>query len=554
MSSHFAVYPTSTPSKTPWKAQYEFPSYANKAVKIVPRIPPKNGSDFIPGNTIRLEFPAQGYVDPSNLTLSFDLKIMLKGTTTDINSNWSLRVQNNVLSTITRIRLLYGATPFEDLIDANQIVRNLTDWTTSNGGVDDQTSVALGIGGVTNIANTEDIWTLGNSRLFSHGIIHGLNGATNNGFNPLIVGTKVFPAGDASATDPFAIRRYQVQLPLGLFNQGKVIPVKWMASQLAVELTLAQPAQCLIFNPLLHCDPLSVSVAATGTPTFSIHNVVMIPEILEYDLSHDEQFLLGLQNGGVPIKISSWHTFTSQQGKQSQNNVAISEKSRYLKAIFAVVRPAIESVLDDSGATFGPLPGTTDTPITIDSYQFRIGGRYFPAAPVICSGWQSNANFINGACEAYTELQKCLKTLGDARLSTSVNARNWGMQAVPVIPSIRHPGYVQGVNGPSNIVTADYLYNWRPNLRSNFGPVGASLSSAPIGGACGLSSGVFCMSTNLETTASGEISGLNAQEQSDITLTIKYSGATNTEMMIQVFTYYDAILNLRENNAVELIE
>jgi hypothetical protein len=39
-----------------------YPSQSNKATKMTPRIPPKNGSAFQPGQIIRLEFPAQGYV------------------------------------------------------------------------------------------------------------------------------------------------------------------------------------------------------------------------------------------------------------------------------------------------------------------------------------------------------------------------------------------------------------------------------------------------------------------------------------------------------------
>lgn len=35
---------------------------------MTPRIPPKNGSTFTPGQVIRLEFPAQGYVNPLNTT------------------------------------------------------------------------------------------------------------------------------------------------------------------------------------------------------------------------------------------------------------------------------------------------------------------------------------------------------------------------------------------------------------------------------------------------------------------------------------------------------
>jgi hypothetical protein len=59
MSSHFAWYPSSDAVTIPWNARYAFPSQANKTNKSTPRIPPKNGSYFQPGQTIRLEFPAQ---------------------------------------------------------------------------------------------------------------------------------------------------------------------------------------------------------------------------------------------------------------------------------------------------------------------------------------------------------------------------------------------------------------------------------------------------------------------------------------------------------------
>lgn len=73
MSSHFAWYPSSDAVTIPWNARYAFPSQANKTNKSTPRIPPKNGSYFQPGQTIRLEFPAQGYVNPQNTTLIMDV-------------------------------------------------------------------------------------------------------------------------------------------------------------------------------------------------------------------------------------------------------------------------------------------------------------------------------------------------------------------------------------------------------------------------------------------------------------------------------------------------
>lgn len=60
MSQHYKWYPSEEDVVVPFNARYSFPSQANKAVKITPRIPPKNGAIFSPGNVIRLEFPAQG--------------------------------------------------------------------------------------------------------------------------------------------------------------------------------------------------------------------------------------------------------------------------------------------------------------------------------------------------------------------------------------------------------------------------------------------------------------------------------------------------------------
>ena len=62
MASHFKWYPSDSETVVPFNARYAFPSQANKAVKMTPRIPPKNSQDFKPGTVIRLEFPAQvGY-------------------------------------------------------------------------------------------------------------------------------------------------------------------------------------------------------------------------------------------------------------------------------------------------------------------------------------------------------------------------------------------------------------------------------------------------------------------------------------------------------------
>lgn len=95
MSSHYRWYPSESEVIVPWNARYSFPSQANKAVKMTPRIPPKNGAIFNPGSVIRLEFPAQGYVNPNNTTLEFDVTLIY-GQILVGDKSTSVRFQNNV--------------------------------------------------------------------------------------------------------------------------------------------------------------------------------------------------------------------------------------------------------------------------------------------------------------------------------------------------------------------------------------------------------------------------------------------------------------------------
>jgi hypothetical protein len=84
-----------------------------------------------------------------------------------------------------------------------------------------------------------------------------------------------------------------------------------------------------------------------------------------------------------------------------------------------------------------------------------------------------------------------------------------------------------------------------------------------------LGSQCFAMAIDLETSNGVEISGLNAEEQSDIALIANWksgqqSGLTTTingnvitggvPTALEVYSYYDAMIVLRENNVLELIQ
>lgn len=543
MSAHFKWYPASEEVVVPWNARYSFPSQSNKAVKITPRIPPKSGSAFAPGQVIRVEFPAQGYVNPLNTTLEFD--VTLYGFSTA--DQQIVRFQNNIQSIFSRVRLLYGATPLEDMINYNVIVRSLTEWTATNQHMTmDQTSICEGIGGTTiaTDSNSTPYFGVVNTR---NKYIHGVSvtnpvasnfmGGDDLGFIPQ--GSEV-PAGITGNGSTGVTRRYQINFALGLFTQDKLIPTKFMASQLAIELTLEQPNACI------YVPPTSVT-AISGSPTYGVGNVNLIPEILEFDASYDSMFLAGLRDGGVPLKFSSWHTFTfSSSG--ANVNLLVQERSRSVKALFAVQRRQQPTFFTDSHATL--YDTSVNGASTLQNYQFRIGGRYFPAAPVQCSSNVGSA-YSNGAAEAYVELQKALNVVGDYRLSTNCNASRWGLQ-----------------NAGGILQEYDYMHSLRQILTNGVTTVNViegktNSFSGTLGSQC------FGMAIDLETSNGVEISGLNAEEQSDIALIANWTQpqvtgapqstngipvAGGVPTALEVYSYYDAMIVLRENNVLELIQ
>jgi len=88
-----------------------------------------------------------------------------------------------------------------------------------------------------------------------------------------------------------------------------------------------------------------------GALNYAVHNVNLIPEILEFDASYDTAFLQGLQNGGVPLKFASWHTFLFSSAGAQNVNLLIQERSRSVKSIFTVQRISQPDVTIDNGAS-----------------------------------------------------------------------------------------------------------------------------------------------------------------------------------------------------------
>lgn len=111
----------------------------------------------------------------------------------------------------------------------------------------------------------------------------------------------------------------------GLMTCKKLIPLKFMAAQLAIELTLNTEAVALIGT-------------ATLSPTITVSNVNMVAELLDFGDTYDASFYKGMETYGVPLKFASWHfhSFATQGAGNSQ--FQIHERARSIKMAFAVVK------------------------------------------------------------------------------------------------------------------------------------------------------------------------------------------------------------------------
>lgn len=300
--------------------------------------------------------------------------------------------------------------------------------------------------------------------------------------------------------------RYSVPLISGLFNCNKLLPLKWLAAQWALELEVGDVSETMITTKALLDD---------SSLTFTLSNVHFCTELLEFPDTYDTAFYVGLSNGGVPIKFNTWryHTFNITG---TTNHLQIHERARSIKAAYAwVVDRTQKSRACDRYAAFFKLnskleeannlamgskitkstDAKTEATGRIKQYQYRVGGSYFPAQPVDCS---------NGGVEAYNELLKALDGMNDFTFNHNIRPSQWtGFQ------------HIQDIGEK------------------------------------------FCMALEFEhaDVVPDTITGISGEEQSDIALQIDLTDAPEAgyAKAVDVFLAVDAMIVIGTGNTVKLI-
>jgi hypothetical protein len=464
----------------PWQAQYTFPTQATRVNKATVKIPPKNGGVYSKGDTIRIEFPADSYLNPMNSYLAFDFKEK----SDSITSRFQRGGAQNL---IKRCRILYGSMVLEDIQEYKTLVRLFSEAAVSN---DYATSCGSILDGMSGPFEYNQAATAAES--YSQNSLLSLGGPGSPD-ESLTDSLHKFYSIDERTIGRLLVnnsngnpRRFVLNLMSGLLTSKKLIPLKWMASQLTIELTLA--------------DELDAMMGSDSTiPGYQIENVDFVAELIEFDSTYDSAFFSGLTNGGVPLKFSSWHYHTFSVTGANQM-FQIHERSRSVKSAFAVVRDTGLSVKTDSDKFYHACGEDYDVDGlvtnrgagTIDEFQWRVGGRYYPAQPV---------QVRKGGAEAFAELSKAVNALGDYTRPSHINFLEWTTY--------------NGLGTGSKFIMA-------------------------------------CEFENVDVVPD-TIAGLNAEEQSDIALSVKMSAPPAPGKKLDIFMNFDALLVIRDGNVVDLI-
>lgn len=561
MSSQF-LFEKGVQEVVPYNAQFHFPSQATRTKKTTIKLPPKTAkSPYNVNDIIRFEFPASGYLNPLSVMWELDVYLL------SVNNGANWRIQNNISSVVNRAVIKYGSLVLEDIRNYNLLCRLLTE---------------LGVG-----------------KDYSESFGHLSNIGSAN--------TRAIAMKEAYTSNRPA--RFLTPLMFGLFQQRKLIPLKWMSSQLIIELYIENAVEKFVIADNLNGGNFQVEQNVTS-PTFNIGNTNLIYDLYEFDASYDEAFMEGLQSQGIPLQLTSWHNYTYGVSG-TVINAQIQERARSVKmalaclvaqnpdivsdyhTTFSVQSPALVTqtgtaltFVADSGVTAAAAPNVfgaiidnpTVNPGLLLSYQYRIGGAYYPAQEVQVHRTNVLIDKPYGH-EAMFELQKALDTVGAYQSGSQFLAINWcnpwqqslkNITSTPaagtaaLLPNLFSNNRDIGILEKQGTVSK-YAFSTVTNATASvagFGAINKEDITATYGSEAldktrsfQYSNPTAAFAVDLETSNGMEIAGINAEEQSDILLSMKFDspiGATaNTQL--QVYTSYDMLLIFRPNNQVEKI-
>jgi hypothetical protein len=430
-------------------------------------ISPKYGGSFKPTDVIRLEIPAQAYLDPNEFYIHFRTQLIAgaanragvdaaalnvlpmitphSASTPSDTRGMSLQFTPGIQSIFNRIRLLAGSVVLEDIQDYNVLYRMLLEATTSKQWRETDGFTDEGVYDPENYKQR-----VANHNFHAQPIVAGSAPSTNGG------------------------HYYSIRPLFGLFTAGKYIPLKYMG-QLTIELYLENAQECLWSSTSVNATPLNAAdvsirnffnhASATGIPskdvltntnehlavadgtliltdfpnaTYLVDEVRMHVPFIHPIESFDQAMMRQIESGDIAIFHSSWSSHTRQISAPSRTTLSFQERALSLKGALACMRnsPSIRAI--DSDFTF-PANG-------IEAYQWKLGSEYIPAQEISC---------VDGGGRALAELRKGLGIYDNKQLLNNITQENFLPVEIPhQLDSANFSELSRGVSQPSNFFMA----------------------------------------------------------------------------------------------------
>jgi len=504
MASNFAFHPTVN-EVVPYSAQYSFPSQATRQSKRTVKLTPKNNSAiYSSGSVIRYEFPASGYLNPNTTYLGFNVNVKVGGATPFANGATlasGFEFQQGIQSVFRRLRILYGSLVLEDIQDYNILQRIFTETVLPTGSLQSSNAIYQGLGpSRRNINTTTNFTAAPYAPSYSRFNYH----STSN--------------EDTPANWGITSRRYHIPINSGLFQQHNLLPLKFMASQLSIELEIADAVDCCI------CV-LGTGAGATVPTALTVQVGLpeLVSELLEFDSDFD-QAIYNVMEVGLPIYYQSWHVTTQNVTPNLTVQLNVQESARSVRYALAVIlddnnrtlrrdahhfiaglqATAVDAIATDNGST------SSFNQSALESYQWRLGGTYYPSQPVAVMSGNSgpniigvDANYSDPPIEAYAELMKVFGNM------FADDGTYFGDQRLQYFSEPRH---------------------------------GTALTDT-------FQTTAFVMAGNFMSDRGDIISGINAEEQNDLQLIMKFVGTTNgTTKTAKIVTCFDNMIILGQSN------
>lgn len=418
-------------------------------------ITPQAGADFKAGRILRIEIPAQDYVDPAGIYLTMATNIYagagnswvsgavaatpvalnadsgipylteVRQLSTHPNCMKTVRFKPGVQCIFSRIKVLAGSTVIEDIQDYAELYRFMLEATTSPEWRKNDGAAEEGFYDPSNVAQ---------------------NIAAANHHSVLYSGSDL-----ATKVNYDSLAHYYTVRPMvGLFSINKLLPVKYMGN-LTLEFYMAENADCLwstssarmstktyeltptaqqlkpvanaphfhqtafrggyysrndtnAANKTLACASYdgssSLSNALLGYVTtdfpnayYTVTDVQLHVPFVTVLPDYDRTMLEKIESEGLDLHFSTYHTHVRQLAGLGRQTLSFTERSLSVKGGFMIMRNSDDLRDIRSDMTFYSN--------NIEWYQWKIGNEYIPTQRVQCDG---------GAALALAQLKLALGT------------------------------------------------------------------------------------------------------------------------------------------------